>query len=164
MHKADPETARLIEDSAAALFSRIGVLSGTNTDLDSAWTEIEAAGFTTALRSPESDGVGPEFALLIAIQAGKHAVNAPLTETMAVNWILQTAGMPSVQGRATFSHASAAATATNGGWRITARLNDVPWAERSDHLCVLTEVSGERALVLLRRSEIEVVSGANMAG
>ena len=59
------------------------------------WRALADAGYAAALVPESAGGAGLEMsdALSLLISAGRHAVPAPLAETMLAGWLLSSAGL-----------------------------------------------------------------------
>ena len=64
------------------------------------WRALTEAGYTAALVPESAGGAGLETsdALSLLFSAGRHAVPAPLAETMLAGWLLSSAGIALPEG------------------------------------------------------------------
>ena len=64
------------------------------------WRALTDAGYTAALVPESAGGAGLEMsdALSLLVSAGRHAVPAPLAETMLAGWLLSAAGIALPEG------------------------------------------------------------------
>lgn len=133
----------MVSDTASRLFSgygpnaaaprRIGAIAS-----EPLWNKIVDAGFPLALLGEEEGGFGLSSieALDIVRLAARHAIDAPLTETMFANWLLAGSRLPLADGPAAVAaHADLAKGAR--GWHLSGRADRVAWGREAGTLVVL---------------------------
>src|SRR6185369_7156324 len=94
------ETRDLIREAAERLFEKhCGADTMRRADAgefpEALWRALAESGYAAALLPESAGGAGLEVsdALAILISAGRHAVPAPLAETMLAGWLLASAGL-----------------------------------------------------------------------
>jgi len=154
------DTRELVLDAAERLFA-------AHRDAPTLWDALARAGYDRALAS---DGAGLELAdaLSILFSAGRHALPAPLAETMLAGWLLAAAGVAQPAGPLTVApvRAGETLTATRDGarWRLQGKASRIPWAAKSAAIVVLAR-AGDRTLVALAApGDCRIAGGANLAG
>ena len=108
------------------------------------WRALTDAGYAAALVPESAGGAGLEMAdaLSLLISAGRHAVPAPLAETMLAGWLLSARRhCPCPKGRSRWRRCARAMrlTAKRDGavWRIEGTATRVPWARQCGTIAVL---------------------------
>jgi acyl-CoA dehydrogenase len=116
------------------------------------WGAIEENGLTLAAVSEVRGGVGGSWhdAFVLIQAAGRHAAPGLLAETIAINWLLDRAGLDPVEGPATLGTFE---RDPSGGGGLTGKIGDVPWLQSSGH--ILTAVGGELLLFASDAGAIE---------
>lgn len=136
------------------------------------WQELEELGFTQ-VALPESAGGGDGTtvdALTVLRAAGRHAAPLPLAETgLLAGWLLDAAGLPVGQGRATVAPARAEDAfllrPDAEDALLTGRAIRVPWASAAATLVVLAHDAGGRTYVAaVDPADARIDPGANLAG
>jgi len=138
------------------------------------WRALTDAGYATALVPESAGGAGLEMAdaLSLLISAGRHAVPAPLAETMLAGWILSAAGLGVPEGPLTVApvreggNAGDALTAKRDGanWRIYGTASRVPWARQCGTIAVLADAEGRSIVALVSAADCAIKDGHNVAG
>ena len=84
------ESRQLLCDMADGLFADLA-----EAGFDKAWPRIEEAGFASLLISQEQGGFGGNWGDAYAVLrlAGRHALSAPLSDTIIAHWLLMEAGI-----------------------------------------------------------------------
>ncbi len=133
----------MIADSAEKLFStRIDKALLEAFDCgefpEKLWTQVEAAGFPSALAPEASGGIGLSWAECFPILygAGYWQAPLPLAETMIGHHLIGKAGAVLPEGRVTLADCTAHIS-VGGDGGITGKLDDVPWARHCQHVLVL---------------------------
>jgi acyl-CoA dehydrogenase len=143
--------ADLLERTAEDVFSR----EGESPDL---WRQLHELGLTLVGIPEDLGGAGGglEDAVLVARQAGRHALPAPLADTCLLGaWLLAEAGHAIPSGPV------AVVTGLElAGSRLHGRADGVPWARVAD---VLAVVAG-RQVVSVPVGEARLTEGGNLAG
>jgi acyl-CoA dehydrogenase len=134
------------------------------------WRALTQAGYASALVPESAGGAGLEMsdALSLLISAGRHAVPAPLAETMLAGWLLSAAGIAQPDGPLAVApvRESDAVTASRdgAGWRLQGRAGRVPWAARSAAIVVLARCEDRNFVALAAPGDCRITGGANLAG
>ena len=134
------------------------------------WRSLEDAGYTAALVPESAGGAGLEAsdALSLLISAGRHALPAPLAETMLASWLLSSAGIAIPGGPLTVApvrEGDALNASRDGtGWRLQGKASRVPWATRSGVLVVLASCEGRNLVALAAPGDCRITGGSNLAG
>ena len=99
------ETLVLLREAAERLFEKhCGAETMRRADggefPQALWRALTEAGYTAALVPESAGGAGLETcdALSLLFSAGRHAVPAPLAETMLAGWLLSSAGIALPEG------------------------------------------------------------------
>lgn len=115
------ESRQLLADMAEGLFGELA-----ETDFAGAWPRIAEAGFTTLLIPEAGGGFGGDWGDLYAVArlAGRHALAAPVAESVIAHGLLAAAGIDAPQGFVTIAapgqrvpygrHAAAVVTVVDG--------------------------------------------------
>jgi acyl-CoA dehydrogenase len=134
------------------------------------WSALADAGLTKALVSERAGGAGVDLAdgLALLIEAGRFSVPAPLAETMLAGWLLDSAGLPVLDGALTFAavRSGESVTAKRDGeaCRLGGKLARVPWARDAVGLVVLASDGGKPIIAFLPRDSYRATAGHNLAG
>jgi acyl-CoA dehydrogenase len=134
------------------------------------WRALEEAGFTKALVPAESGGAGIELvdALSLLIPAGRHALPAPLAETLLAGWLLAKAGLRVPDGPLTVAPVrdgdAPSASRDGAGWRLQGSASRVPWAARSAAIVVLARCEERTLVALAAPGDCRIAGGSNLAG
>lgn len=140
------------------------------------WRALTEAGYTAALVPESAGGAGLEMsdALSLLVSAGRHAVPAPLAETMLAGWLLSAAGIALPEGPlAAVGPLTVApvrerdvltAKRDGAGWRIEGTATRVPWARQCGAIVVLAESEGKSVVALVSRADCAIKDGHNIAG
>jgi acyl-CoA dehydrogenase len=132
------------------------------------WSAIEEAGLLRAAVAEAQAGVGLSIdaALDLAFVSGTNALPVPLSETIAVGWLLDQTGLAIPDGPLTLASeklTSISATRSISGWKLEGTLNRVPYG-RFAAGCAAAIPSTEGALlVVLSKSDYTVRHGSNLA-
>src|SRR5437762_913654 len=108
-----------------------------------AWRALEGAGFTRATLSEARGGDGADLgdALALLRESGRHALAAPLAETLLAELALAAAGLaarPGVLGIGPVIDARPAKLARKGKrWTVSGTLHRLPWARYADAVVLL---------------------------
>ena len=134
------------------------------------WRALSEAGYADALVPESAGGAGLEMtdALSLLFSAGRHAVPAPLAETMLAGWLLSSAGIPMPEGPLTVAPVREGETLIakrdGAGWRIEGTATRVPWAHQCGAIAVLAEAEGKSIVALVSAADCAVNGGHNVAG
>jgi acyl-CoA dehydrogenase len=134
------------------------------------WRAVSEAGYATALVPESAGGAGLEMAdaLSLLISAGRHAVPAPLAETMLAGWLLSGAGLPMPEGPLTVApvreNERLRARRNGTGWRIDGAATRVPWGRQCGAVAVLAESDGKNVVALVAAADGVLKNGHNLAG
>jgi acyl-CoA dehydrogenase len=134
------------------------------------WAALAQAGYGSALVPESAGGAGLEMsdALSILISAGRHAVPAPLAETMLAGWLLSAAGIAIPEGPLTVAPVREGerlrAQRDGAGWRIDGAATRVPWGRECGAVAVLAESDGKSVVALVAAADAACQDGHNLAG
>jgi acyl-CoA dehydrogenase len=135
------------------------------------WRALTEAGYTSALVPESAGGAGLEMsdALSLLFSAGRHAVPAPLAETMLAGWLLSAAGIPMPEGGpltvAPVREGDNLTAKRDGAlWRIDGTATRVPWARQCGTIVVLAESDGKSVVALVAAADCAIKDGNNVAG
>jgi len=150
------ETRELLRDAAERLFA-------AQRDAPTLWDAIARAGYDRALAA---DGAGLELAdaLSMLFSAGRHALPAPLAETLLAGWLLATAGIPQPAGPLTVAPVREgerlSAMRDGARWRLTGKASRVPWARGAAAIVV----AAEGVVAIAAPADCRIATGTNLAG
>jgi acyl-CoA dehydrogenase len=134
------------------------------------WRALVDAGYDISLVPEGAGGTGlaMEDALSLLFSAGRHALPAPLAETMLAGWLLSIAGIALPEGVLTVTpvRSSEAIDVTRVGseWKIQGKASRVPWASRAAAIAVIARCEGKDAVVVALPADCRITPGANVAG
>ncbi|MCF6508910.1 acyl-CoA dehydrogenase [Blastococcus sp. MG754426] len=134
------------------------------------WSALAEAGFPYVSVPEEAGGSGGDVAdacALLAV-AGRFAAPVPLAESgLLAGWALAAAGLELPEGPASVAVGRPGdVVELSGGpgtWRLTARVQRVPWGGRSTRVVLLASVGGERYVVSAPTAVAQVLGGRNLA-
>lgn len=162
----------LVRDSAAKLFADLAPPQVVN-DAEAGsfpaavWQAVAEAGFLDALAAGAEgagDLSGIADAAAILREAGRHAVPAPLAETMIARWLFAGAGIEAPEGQLAFlpiERANGFTLKREGkGLRLAGRAAGVPWARSAAAIAVVA--NGQVAC--LQPADAEIRPGKSYAG
>jgi alkylation response protein AidB-like acyl-CoA dehydrogenase len=116
------------------------------------WRVLDESGLTSLADAGAETGLADAYAVLRA--AGRHAVPGPLAETLLARRLWTEAGGVVPEGLVTLAFADR-----------DGRAADVPWARASTHVVVVVpSEAGTAKLALANVRDLDIQSGANMAG
>lgn len=154
------ETSELLRDAAERLF-------GAHRDAPALWDSLAQAGYDRALAA---DGAGLELpdALALLFSAGRHALPAPLAETLLAGWLLAAAGLAQPGGPLTAApvrEGDAVTAVRDGkGWRLQGKASRIPWASKATAIVVLAQSDGRSLVAVAAPGDCRIAGGANLAG
>jgi len=169
------ETRDLIRDAAERLFEK-HCAAETLRRADGGefpqalWRALADAGYAAALVPESAGGAGLEMsdALSLLISAGRHALPAPLAETMLAGWLLSAAGLKVPDGPLTVAPVRKgerlSARRDGRAWRIEGKATRVPWAGKCAAIAVLAESDGKTVVALVAPADCVLGNGHNVAG
>jgi acyl-CoA dehydrogenase len=134
------------------------------------WRALAEAGYTNALIPESAGGAGLDMpdALSLLVSAGRHALPAPLAETMLAGWLLSAAGIEMPEGPLSVAPVREGETLTakrdGAGWRIEGTATRVPWARQCGAIAVMAESGGKSVVALVPRADCTIREGHNIAG
>jgi acyl-CoA dehydrogenase len=136
---------------------------------DRLWSAMGEAGFPYVSVPEEAGGSGGDVADACALLTvvGRFAAPVPLAEAgLLGGWLLASAGLDLPAGPLTVAPGPAGdAVQLSGGpgnWRLSGRVQRVPWGGRAERVALLAAAGGERYVVSAPVSG--VVPGRNLAG
>jgi len=134
------------------------------------WSALTAAGFPYVSVAEDAGGSGGDVADACALLsvAGRFAAPVPLAETgLLGGWLLASAGRPLPAGPVTVAPGRPGdvveLSGRPGAWRLSARVQRVPWGGRVEQVALLAEVGGERYVVAAPVGSADVTPGWNLA-
>jgi acyl-CoA dehydrogenase len=175
MNETRGETRALLREAAARLFEK-HCTADARRRADAGefpqalWRALEQAGYPAALVPESAGGAGLELpdALSLLITAGRHAVPAPLAETMLAGWLLASAGIGMPEGALAVAPVRdgdmPVARRDGGGWKIEGRASRVPWARQARAIAVLARSDHGCMAALVAPADCRIAAGANVAG
>jgi len=134
------------------------------------WRALTEAGYPAALVPESAGGPGLEMsdALSLLFSAGRHALPAPLAETMLAGWLLSAAGLPVPEGPLTVAPVREgerlSARRDGASWRIDGAASRVPWGSQCGAIVVLAESGGSSVVALVAAADCALKEGGNVAG
>jgi acyl-CoA dehydrogenase len=169
------DTARMLQDLAERLFGDGCTPAAFRAAEDGGWdaalgSSVAAAGLAQAGVPEALGGAGATWAeaLGIAEAAGRHALPAPVVETLVANRLLAHAGLPPAPGAASVATAGPATLAlrrNSKGGSVGGTLARVPWGRGVEHVVVLARTQdNEGTVALASTAEARVVHGRSVAG
>ena len=179
------ETRELIREAAERLFekhcSAENMRRAEGGEFPQAlWRALTEAGYTSALVPESAGGAGLEMsdALSLLVSAGRHALPAPLAETMLAGWLLSSAGIAMPEGPLAAVGPLTVAPVREGGnagdtliakrdgagWRIEGTATRVPWASQCGAIAVVAQAEGENVVALVACADCAIEHGHNLAG
>ena len=169
------ETREMLREAAERLFEKhCGAETMRRADggefPQALWRALTEAGYTDALVPESAGGAGLEMAdaLSLLFSAGRHAVPAPLAETMLAGWLLSAAGIAQPEGALTVAPVregdSLIAKRDGANWRIDGTANRIPWARQCGMIAVLAEADGKNLVALVAAADCAIKEGHNVAG
>src|SRR6185295_11690941 len=169
------ETRDLVREAAERLFEKhCGAETMRRADAgefpEALWRALTQAGYAAALVPESAGGAGLDMsdALSILVSAGRHAVPAPLAETMLAGWLLSSAGLRMPDGPLTVAPVRRGeqlrARPDGKAWRIEGSAKRVPWAGQCGAVAVLAQSGGDNVVALVAAADCAVSKGHNVAG
>lgn len=133
------------------------------------WRALEETGMTL-ISVPEDRGGGGDFTEAIeALRlAGKYCAAVPFAETaLLAGWALAGSGLAIPAGPLAFAvapHAGEVAIEeSQGGWKISGVLRDVPWARVAAALVVVAPHAAGTAVTCIPRERYDIAASQNLA-
>jgi acyl-CoA dehydrogenase len=134
------------------------------------WSALSGAGFPYVSVPEEAGGSGGDVADAVVLLrvAGRFAAPVPLAESgLLGGWALAAAGLPLPEGPLSAAVGRPGdrveLTGGPGTWRLTARVQRVPWGGRAQRVAVLAESGGERYVVSAPTGAAVVEAGRTLA-
>ncbi|CCG04428.1 acyl-CoA dehydrogenase family protein [Blastococcus saxobsidens] len=134
------------------------------------WSALVESGFPSVSVPEEAGGSGGDVADACALlaAAGRFAAPVPLAEAgLLGGWALAAAGLELPEGPVSVAVGRPGdvveLSGGPGAWRLTARLQRVPWGGRSTRVVLLASVDGECSVVSAPTAAAEVTPGRNLA-
>ena len=169
------ETRDLLREAAGRLFEKhCGAETMRRADggefPQALWRALTDAGYTSALVPESAGGAGLDMAdaLSLLLSAGRHAVPAPLAETMLAGWLLSAASLQIPEGPLTVAPVRDGerlrARRDGAAWRIDGAATRVPWGRQCGTIAVIAESEGESVVALVAAADCALKDGRNLAG
>ena len=134
------------------------------------WSALAESGFPYVSVPEEAGGSGGDVADACALLtvAGRFAAPVPLAEAgLLGGWLLGSAGVDLPEGPLSVAVGrpgdAVELTGGPGSWRLTARVQRVPWGGRSERVALLAGVGGDRYVVSAPTASGDVTEGRNLA-
>jgi len=134
------------------------------------WRALEQAGYPAALVPESAGGAGLEMAdaLSLLVSAGRHALPAPLAETMLAGWLLSSAGIGLPEGPLAVAPVrdgeTLGASRDGAAWKLQGKASRVPWARQARAIAVLARTGEGMVAALVAPADCRIEKGANVAG
>jgi acyl-CoA dehydrogenase len=143
----------MLEEAADRLFA-------AHRDSPALWDELAKAGYDR----PFAAGLELPEALSLLFGAGRHALPAPLAETMLAGWLLAGAGLPQPAGPLTVAPVregeGLSAKRDGARWRVSGKASRVPWARSAAAIVVVAD----GVVAVASPADCRIAPGANLAG
>lgn len=137
---------------------------------DRLWSALAESGFSSVSLPEAAGGSGGDVADACALLkiAGRFAAPVPLAEGgMLGGWALTSAGLPLPRGPLSVAVARPGdvleLSGGPGSWRLSGRVQRVPWGGRAERVALLAERDGERYVVAAPVAAAAVIPGRNLA-
>jgi acyl-CoA dehydrogenase len=134
------------------------------------WSALTESGFPYVSVAEDAGGSGGDVADACALLtvAGRFAAPVPLAEAgLLGGWALASAGLPLPEGPLSVAPGRPGdAVELSGGpgsWRLTGRVQRVPWGGRSTRVALLAAAGGEPYVVSAPTAAAHVTPGRNLA-
>jgi acyl-CoA dehydrogenase len=134
------------------------------------WSALVESGFPYVSVPEEAGGSGGDVADACALLgvAGRFAAPVPLAEAgLLGGWLLSSAGLDLPAGPLSVAVGrpgdGVELAGGPGSWRLTARVQRVPWGGRSERVALLATVGGDRFVVSAPTASADVTAGRNLA-
>jgi acyl-CoA dehydrogenase len=134
------------------------------------WSALAESGFPYVSLPEEAGGSGGDVADACALLtvAGRFAAPVPLAESgLLGGWALTSAGLPLPEGPLSVAPGRPGdvveLSGGPGSWRLSARVQRVPWGGRAERVALLAELRGERYVVAAPVGSASVTPGRNLA-
>jgi len=130
------------------------------------WSALEENGLTRPLVPEAQGGVGVTWqdTAVILHAAGYHGAPVPLAETIVAGWLLAQAGQAAPEGAITLADndGALALSGSEGNYRVSGRLDRVPWGGVAGHVLAVAEQDGRQMLVLIGQGSATVEADLNI--
>jgi len=169
------ETREMLREAAERLFEKhcsAQAMRGADGGAfpQALWRALTEAGYPAALVPERAGGPGLDMtdALSLLFSAGRHALPAPLAETMLAGWLLSAAGLPVPEGALTVAPLREGerlgARRDGASWRIDGAATRVPWAGQCGTIALIAESEGNSVVALVSAADCALTEGRNLAG
>jgi acyl-CoA dehydrogenase len=167
---AGDEIRSVVEAAATRVFHNYGTLhqrTATSSEMapridETAWGAMVDAGLHCALLGEEHGGVGIDNGFSVARLCGAHALEIPLVETLAANWLMNQAGLPITNSPCSIAEQTMQVSTLNKQ-RLSGMVYAVPWG-RACNMVFLAARGKDQYLVHLRSNQYTVQPHVNLAG
>ncbi|HXQ52238.1 MAG TPA: acyl-CoA dehydrogenase family protein [Stellaceae bacterium] len=159
------EMRSLLADAAARAMSGAGEAFSP-----ALWRALEDAGLAAAWLAEDKGGAGADLGDTMAILrvAGRHALAAPLAETLLAAWLLSESRLAIPAGPLSIAPVERGALPTlaraGKGWRLSGEARHVPWARDAKALAVLATHDGRIHVARVAVDKSALTHGENLAG
>ena len=140
--------AEMVERFFAELMAAGMPASAAHASDDPAWASLQQLGLCDIFLAEKDGGFGGTWqdAFVVFNQLGAHALPLPLGETIVAKKLLLDAGMDCPNGAITLG-CSSDGVLTDGGQRLNASVDAVPWGNYASHMVLALANSDELVLV-----------------
>ncbi len=164
------ETESIVVETADRIFADLAdaqtVNSARNDDWKKPlWTALTDAGLPLSWVAEDCGGSGVSIAdgFGVVAAAGRHALAAPLVETMLGGWLLSQAGIASPDSAMTVAPASSKDQITlNADGTLSGRVRGIPFAQDAEHIAVVATASNGFVIALVEASACRIEGGEGL--
>lgn len=164
------ETESIVAETADRIFADLAdaqtVNSARNDDWKKPlWNALTDAGLPLSWVAEDCGGSGVSIAegFGVVAAAGRHALAAPLVETMLGGWLLSQAGIASPDSAMTVAPVSSKDQITfNADGTLSGRVRGIPFAKNARHLAVVAKASNGFVIALVEASACRIEGGESL--
>ena len=161
-----------VTEAAQRIFADFADPQAVNRDAAGAWKAplwraLEEAGLTLAWVPETLGGAGASLAegFEVLAAAGRHALAAPLAETLLAGWCLARGALNCPAGIMSLAPAQPAdSIRLDGDGTLSGRARAVPFAPEAAHFAVLAQGTSSARVALVEARACNVESGRTLAG
>jgi acyl-CoA dehydrogenase len=167
MHMASPVT-----EAALRIFADLADPQAVSRDAGGAWKAplwraLEEAGLTLAWVPEALGGAGASLAegFEVLAAAGRHALAAPLAETLLAGWLLARGGLACPSGIMSLAPAQPGdAIIVDADGTLSGRARGVPFSPEAAHFAVLAQSQAGAQVALVEARACKVLPSRTLAG
>ena len=165
------DTSIILAETCARLFSDLVTADSLrNAEAgawpDGLWSALEENGLTRPLVPEVQGGVGVTWQETATIlhAAGYHGAPVPLAETIVSSWLLAQAGQAIPEGSISLAAGGEvmALSGSAGAWRVSGRLDRVPWGGAVGHVLTVARHDSGQKFVLMEQGSADVEADLNI--